>query len=119
MLKSQQRARRFSLFIKLAILGGGFYAYHYYGLPEHAEEKKALVEKAQTKFEDLVLPVVESSVSRMTAKIQADMEKNGTLPKGASIGGTGKAGSKTSPALDVSKLSPEALQMLCRSLPKK
>lgn len=103
--------------MRLSILCAGVYGYHYYGLPEHAEEKKALIEKAQMKVEEAILPIVEGSVSRMTAKIQADMEKNGTIPKGASLGTTGKTALKN-PTVDVSKLSPEALQMLCKSLPK-
>lgn len=112
LLKAERNARRFGLFVKLALIGAVWYGYHFYSLPENALAKQALIEKGQTKFEELLLPVVESTVTRMTAKIQADMVSGAKTTKAA---GSGTAGA----TIDPRTLSPQALQMLCSGIQKK
>ena len=42
MLRAERRARWFGLFIKLSILGGIIYGFHYLGLPENAAKKEGI-----------------------------------------------------------------------------
>lgn len=73
MLKAERRSRRISLFVRLSLLGALVYAFHFYGLPENAAKKEALITSAQTKFEAFLTPVVERMTKSLTKKIQADM----------------------------------------------
>lgn len=117
MLKAERRSRRFSLIIRLLLIGGLVYGYHFYGLPENAAKKEALINTAQTKFESFLTPVVERMTMSLTKKIQADM-----LGEQGTASPTRKANAKQAVANGVanpSSLSPEAIQMLCKNLPSK
>lgn len=109
MMKDQRRMRRVGLAVKLLILGGLLYGYVFLTLPENAETKEALIVSAQGKFEEFLFPIVESTVTRMTEKIQADMLKDAKIPAG-----NGAANPQT-----LKSLSPEAVRAICESLPKK
>ena len=101
--------KRIGLAVKFLVLGGLLYGYHFLTLPENAETKKALIATAQTNFEEFLFPVVESTVTRMTEKIQADMLKDVKIPAG-----NGAVNPQT-----LKSLNPDAVRAICESLPKK
>ena len=73
MLKADRLSRRISLFVRLSLIGAVVYAFHFYGLPENAAKKEALITTAQEKFEAFLTPVVERMTKSLTKKIQAEM----------------------------------------------
>lgn len=121
MLKADRRSRRISLLIKLSVIGALVYGYHFYGLPENAVKKEALITAAQTKFESFLTPVVERMTMSLTKKIQADMlgEQGLAVPTSSTTRKTNAKQTVAGGLANPSSLSPEAIQMLCKNLPSK
>ncbi len=66
MLRAERRARWFGFFIKLSILGGIIYGFHYLGLPENASKKEGIMTAIETRTSELILPMVGSMVKSLT-----------------------------------------------------
>lgn len=69
MLLAQRRARRFSLFLKLFIIGAIFYGFHYLGLPENADKKDEIATTMKTRVSEAILPMVGSMVQDLTENL--------------------------------------------------
>ncbi len=119
MLKADRRSRRVSLFVRLFLIGAVVYGYHFYGLPENAAKKEALINSAQTKFESFLTPVVERMTMSLTKKIQADMLGEQGVAGAAAVRKTNTKQAVANGVANPSSLSPEAIQMLCKNLPSK
>ncbi len=126
LLKAERRSRRVALALKLLLILGLYGGYRYLQMPEHADAKERLIVTVQTRLESFLLPIVERTTSHMVEKIQSDM-LSGSLSTGAA-GAANSAGRRANvPSGTVeramknpaSTLSPEAIEMLCKNLPKK
>lgn len=67
MLRSQQRARWFSLGIKILLIGGIVYGYHYLTLPENAPIRQKFTESVQAQVSDIAVPIVNSMLQNIQA----------------------------------------------------
>jgi hypothetical protein len=110
-LRSQQRARRFALFLKVAIILGLYFGYQYLQQPENAAKKEALIEAGQTKLESFITPIAERLATNLTKKIQADMLSG-------AAGTVRTAGAQTQQAALPSNINPAQIQAICSALSK-
>ncbi len=76
MLVANQRARNFGIFVRVLLVILAIYGYHYFSLPENAEQKARIMSTVRQKFSEFVTPIVND--------IMGDVLKNMALPKRSS-----------------------------------
>lgn len=71
MLRSQERSRRFGLFIKVLFFGGIIYGFYYLSLPAHADLRKKANDLVQEKMMEFITPMVGNMVQSLTSNMQS------------------------------------------------
>lgn len=83
MLLSQRRASRFMALVKILILAGLFYGYHYITQPENAEIKQRVTQLAEKKLAEFVAPIAQSVVQNVMSNMQLPTpQRNGEATSG-------------------------------------
>jgi len=70
MLRSMQRSRWIRLFLRIFIVAGLWYGYHYLQMPEHAELKERLKTEAKAKLSEFIVPLVQDMVGDILKNMQ-------------------------------------------------
>lgn len=108
MLRSEQRARRFGLFLKLCILSGIVYGAYYLSLPANEDVRTRFTTSIQSKISELVLPMVGTMIQDMTKDMTQDIT---TSASGAVIK------KRNIPSSNV-KITPEMIEAVQNSMKK-
>lgn len=108
MLVSMQRARWISLAIRVLIIGGLYYGYHYLQQPENAETKERIKTEVRARLSEIVVPLVQDLM--------------GDILQGMQTGGAPSAGGAVVPnggqPVATPTITPEMIQAVRDSMQK-
>lgn len=108
MLRSMQRSRWIGLFLRVFIVAGLWYGYHYLQMPEHAELKEKIKTEAKAKLSEFIVPLVQDMVG--------DILKNMQVPApGGSVGAVAPGGAQP---VATPTITPEMIRAVQDSMKK-
>ena len=120
MLRSQQRSRRIGLAIKLIIIGGLVYGYHYITMPEHADIQKKLISGAEARMTDLIVPMVGNIVGNMASSMTSNLQIPQINTPGGSVEHKNIPSGSSAPTTSAPQvnITPEMIQAVQKAMKK-
>lgn len=77
MLLANRRSKWIGLMLKVLIIWGLYYGYHYLQQPENVEQKQAILKEIRTKLSEFITPLVQDLVGDMLNNMQSASSAGG------------------------------------------